>query len=222
MGAKLLRTAAITGIKEIGEVAALSVQEAISIFGKQGLLLRNMAQGVDNSRVEERNGKRRITQQADFNEDIVDLITIRGTIQALAEHGGLQMRRDKLGATIIRLVVVYSDDINAEGQEKQKRRCVLDFEIAGSAERVFHKTAVRRIRIRSIGLSLEGLIPLGFEPDLFEPETEIKDRSLQEAVDKIQNRYGVGKITKGLVLEAKKMRNENKEMMLISGAAFAD
>jgi hypothetical protein len=67
-------------------------------------------------------------------------------------------------------------------------------------ERVYKKTAVRRIRVRSIGLSLEGLFPLGFEPDLFEPETEIKERKLQEAVDLIQNRYGVGKVTRGVAL----------------------
>jgi len=34
---------------------------------------------------------------------------------------------------------------------------------------------------------------------------------LQEAVDKIQNRYGVGKITRGLVLAAKKISNEEKK-----------
>ena len=53
------------------------------------------------------------------------------------------------------------------------------------------------LRIRSIGISFEDLIPLGYQPDLFEPETETADRKLQEAVDKIQNRYGAGKITRG-------------------------
>jgi hypothetical protein len=58
----------------------------------------------------------------------------------------------------------------------------------------------------SAGLSLEGLIPLGYEPDLFEPETETANRKLQEAVNKIQNRYGASKISRGLVLAASKMQ----------------
>ena len=71
-----------------------------------------------------------------------------------------------------------------------------------AAERIFNKIMVRRLLIRSIGLSLEGFIRLGYEPDLFEPESEIANRRLQEAIDKIQGRYGMGKITKGLVLAA--------------------
>jgi len=203
MGPGLLRTAAITGIREIGEVAALSATEALAIFGKQGLLLRSMAQGIDGSRVEERNGDKRITGQADFDEDIVDETAIRGAIEALAENGGLTMRRDKLGATNINIVVMYADGMKAEGREKLKRPCVLDKDIAAIAEKIFNKAAVRRVRIRSLGLCLEGLTPLDYEPDLFEVDTETANRKLQEAVDTIQNRYGIEKISRGLVLAAR-------------------
>jgi DNA polymerase-4 len=202
MGPGLLRTAAVTGMREIGEIAALTVPEALAIFGKRGPLLRSMAQGIDGSRVEEGNGERRITQQADFDEDVIDETAIRGAIEALAGHGGLTMRRDKLGATTISMVIVYADGMRAEGREKMKRPCVLDREITDTAQRIFFKAAVRRIRLRSIGLRLEGLSPLGYEPDLFEVETETKNINLHAAVDKIQNRYGSGKITRGIVFAA--------------------
>ena len=220
IGSSLLRTAMITGIREIGEVASLSITEASSIFGKRGSLLRSMAQGIDGSQVEEKSGERHITQQADFEEDVIEETTIRGAIEALTEHSGLVMRRAKLGTTQIGLIVVYADGVRAEGQEKLKRCCVLDREIAETAERIYRKTAFRRLRIRSIGLSLEGLIPLGYEPDLFEPETDTKSRKLQEAVDKIQNRYGTGKITKGLVLAASSMSGGKR--LLSPGVGYAD
>jgi len=85
---------------------------------------------------------------------------------------------------------------------------------------VFKKTAVRRIRVRSIGLSLEGLVPLGFQPDLFEPETERKDRKLQEAVDLIQDRYGVGKVTRGLTIAAPP-KNDGKRLLSSGGYSLA-
>ncbi|MDR0472380.1 MAG: DNA polymerase [Treponema sp.] len=218
MGPGLLRTAEITGIREIGEVAALSVTEAQAIFGKQGPLLRSMAQGIDGSRVEEQSGERRITQQADFDEDVVDETAIRGAIEALAENGGLIMRRDKLGATNISLVAVYADGVRTEGREKLRRPCVLDSDIASIAEKIFNKAAVRRIRIRSLGLCLEGLTPLGYEPDLFELETETANRKLQEAIDKIQNRYGVSKISRGQVLAASKMQGGKR--LLTAGTGW--
>jgi DNA polymerase-4 len=208
IGPKLLRTAEVTGIREIGEIASLSENASLALFGKRGLLLRGMAQGIDASPVEERSGERRITQQADFSEDVIEDTAIRGAIEALAEQGGLEMRRDKLGAAIVNLIVVYADGVKAEGGEKGKRLYVLDVDIAAAAERIYRKAAVRRVRVRSVGLSLEGLTPLGYEPDLFEPEGELKNRRLQEAVDKIQNRYGTGAVMRGLVLAASAGRGQ--------------
>ena len=221
MGAKLLKTAAVTGIREIGEIAALTEAQAISLFGKHGLMLRNMALGIDNSPVcgcGSEAGKKRIIRQADFNEDVIEDIAIQGAIFSLAEHGGLEMRRCKLGASVIQLTVIYADGIKAQGYQKRPRLFVLDSEIGTAAYRIFKKTAIRRIRIRSLGLSLEGLMHPGYEPDLFEPETETKNLKLQEAVDRIQNRYGAEKITRGLVLAAS-ARHGGKR--LISAGNFA-
>jgi DNA polymerase-4 len=204
MGQKLLRTASIVGMREIGEIASLSVSQAIALFGKQGPLLRSMAQGIDGSRVVERKEDRRITQQADFNEDVIDENTIKAAIESLAEHGGLEMRNEKLGMRNLSVAVIYADGVRVEGREQVKRPLVTDGEIMTSAYKVYKKTADRRIRIRSIGISFENLVPLGFQPDLFEPETETANRKLQEAVDKIQNRYGVEKISRGGMILNKK------------------
>jgi DNA polymerase-4 len=220
MGPNLLRTARITGIREIGEVASLSVNEAISIFGKNGTLLRSMAQGIDGTRVEENRGERHITQQADFEEDVIEEIVIKGAVESLVEHGGFLMRRDKLGATIISLAVKYSDGVRQEGHEKARSPWVLDKEISVAALRIFKKIAIRRLRIRTIGLSLYGLIPLGYEADLFESEKEIKKYQFQKAVDGIRSRYGIEKITTGLVLEASQAQGGKR--LLTTGGGYAN
>jgi DNA polymerase-4 len=206
MGPSLLRIASVTGIREIGEAACLTGSEALALFGKHGPLLRDMALGIDPSRVTGKSGEKRITAQADFNEDITDDAAVMGAIESLAEHGGFAMRRDKLGAHEMELVVSYSDGIRAQGREKFGRPLVFDCDIARAAEKIFRKTALRRIRLRSVGLSLENFSLLGFEPDLFEPEAEAKKRRLQEAADAIQNRYGEGALTKALVLAAMKKK----------------
>jgi DNA polymerase IV len=218
MGHKLLRTAFIVGMREIGEIAALTVTQSLTLFGKQGSLLRSMAQGIDDSRITERKEDRRITQQADFNDDVIDENAIRGAIEILTEHGGLKMRNEKLGMRSLSLYVVYADGITVKGREQVKRPLVTDSEIMTAAYKVYKKTVDRRIRIRSIGISFEELVPLGFQPDLFEPETETEKRKLQEAVDKIQNRYGSGKITKGLVIAASAMKGGKR--LLTAGAGY--
>jgi len=202
MGPGLLRTAAVTGIREIGEIAALSVNQVVSLFGKRGAALRDMALGIDNSGVTRGNAERRINARADFEEDVLDLSVIRGAIEALAEHCGFAMRRDRFGTTVIRLSAAYSDGVNVEKTEKVRRPRVLDRDISAVGESLYRNIASRRIRIRSVGLSLEGLTRLGYEPDLFDIEAETANKNLQEAVDRIQNKFGEGKITRGLVLAA--------------------
>ena len=204
MGPLLLRTAELTGIREIGEIAVLSDGEAAAVFGKYGRLLRDHALGIDDSPVSGAGGHR-IWKRADFPEDLVDGEIIRGALHSLVESAGLEMRNEKYGALSIRLSLAYADGIEAQGFSGSKRLLVTDNEIFSSAFGLFKKTLKRRIRLRSICLGLEGLAPLGYQADLFEPETEIKDRRLQEASDRILNRYGAKALMRGVVLAASAM-----------------
>ena len=199
MGPGLLKTAEITGFREIGEIAALTDVEASALFGKQGKLLRDNALGIDNSPVF-MGMERLIRKKTDFPEDVIDHDLIRGALASLVSHAGLEMRNEKLGTGKIRLMVVYGDGVETQGSETIKEPLVLDRDILAAAERLYGKTVTRRIRIRSVCLGLGNLAPLGYQPDLFEMLSETKNRSLQEALDKIQNRHGRGKITRGAAL----------------------
>ncbi|MCL2442417.1 MAG: DNA polymerase [Treponema sp.] len=207
LGRSLMKTIRVTGFHEVGELAALSDSEAISLFGKKGLILRDSALGIDNSPVTP-NKNRTIESRADFSEDIIDELTIRGVLTSLAEHTGLQIRREKLGARIICLTAVYSDGIETQASEKKKHALVLDKDIITSAVNLYLRTVTRRIRVRSICLSLEDFCPLYYEPDLFEAASETADKNLQEAADKIKTRYGSGKLTRGISLAASTFPNK--------------
>jgi len=203
LGSSLMKTIRVTGFREAGELAALNDSEALSLFGKKGILLRDSARGIDDSPVAAP-GKRIIESRADFSQDVIDEIAIRGAITSICENAGLQMRRDKLGAFAVKLSVIYADGVTAEISENKKNLLVMDKDIINAAACLYQKSVVRRVRVRSISISLENFSPLGYEPDLFEPEAQIKSRRLQEAADKIQLRYGAGKVTRGIVLAAAK------------------
>ena len=198
----LLKTIQITGFREAGELAALSDVEAASLFGKKGIALRDAARGIDNAPVGSALGRRAIEKQADFAEDVIDETIIRGALASLAEDEGFEMRKDKLGAGSLKLAAIYSDGVAAKGIEKERQLLVLDSEIMAAADRLYKKTVNRRIRIRSIYLSLEDLAPFGFESDLFDWEKDAKKRRFQEAVDLIQDRYGIGSLMRGVTLAA--------------------
>jgi DNA polymerase-4 len=204
LGPSLMKTIRVTGFREAGELAALCDIQAISLFGgKKGLLLRDAARGIDNTPVTNGYGNRVIERRFVFTEDVLDEITIRGTLASLVENGGFEMRMDKLGAGSLRLSVVYSDGVEESGTEKSTSLFILDSDMLAAAERLYRKTASRRIRVRSLHLSLENLAPLCFEPDLFEPENGAKIRRFQETVDAIQGRFGPGTVMRGAALAAR-------------------
>ena len=211
MGQKLLRTAEVTGIKEIGEIAALSEGEAVSLFGKYGAVLRNNALGFDDSPISQGREKK-IWKRADFPEAVIDYEIIRGAIISLAEHGGMDIRKEKLGTRKIRLGFVYGDGLEVHGQEVSRIPLVLDRDIIQAAERIFHKTVLRRIRIHSLYLCFEELTPLGYQPDLFETEAETKTRNLQLSLDSIKDRHGSRAVMSGAVLAAS-VKNRDKPML---------
>lgn len=201
IGPALLRTAAVTGIREIGELADLKDGEVLALFGKQGLRLRDWARGIDGRPVEARDsGERIIRQRLDFGEDVIEGERIAGALVYLTEHTGFEMRSGKMGASYVGLRVMYADGVSVFGEKSSKRLFVMDTEIRGCAEELYKRVVVRRIRIRSMVLTLGGFKPLGWEPDLFIPEPEIRDRKLQAAADKIRGRYGIDSLMRASVL----------------------
>jgi DNA polymerase-4 len=203
MGPLLLRTAAATGFREIGELARLNDGEALSLFGKRGPLLRDTALGIDDSPVASGSlAERTIGGQLYFAEDVIDFDLIRGGLSYLAEQTGMAMRRDRLGAGRIQAAALYADGARVQGGQREKSLLVTDLEIAEKAAQAYIKTVNRRLRIRSVGLILSDLRPLGWEPDLFAPEDGGRDQRLQEAVDRMRNRYGLQAITTGAALAA--------------------
>nr|WP_280990966.1 DNA polymerase [Leadbettera azotonutricia] len=217
MGVSLMQTAAVTGYREIGELAALTDGEALSLFGKYGLKLRDMALGIDTSPVESGElGEKKIERVLEFAEDVTEAEIIKAGIVHLSEITGIEMRGKKLGTARIRFKATYSDGAWVQDIEKGGY-WITDKNIAQAAEKIYRAIVVRRLRIKSIGVSLEDLRPLGWCPDLFEVEQEEKQRKLQEAKDKIRNRYGIGSLTTGMVMVVQK---KYSTIPLLPGAVY--
>jgi DNA polymerase-4 len=200
MGAKLVQTAAVTGMREIGDIAGLSDGEALALFGKHGPTLRNLARGLDASPVTN-TYERTIDARLDFAETVDEWDVIQAGMVYLAETVGLEMRGAKLGAHFLQLAVTYADGVQPTG-EATGRQYITDREIAAGAVEIYRKIVARRLRIRAMGLRLGDLRPLMFQPDLFLPEPEEARRHLQDAADAIRTRYGHTALMTAAVLAA--------------------
>ncbi len=203
VGPAVSRVLAVAGFSTIGEIAALPDGDALALFGRRGLALRNAARGLDDSPLEMAAlSARDIRRSLDFSSDVEDLSVIRGALVALVEDGGLEMRRSLLAARRIRLSLLYTDGVTRAGVARSREGLVLDQELIRAAEGAYRGAADRRVRLRSLTLVLEDLVPARREPDLFVPDGPTRADRLQSAVDGARLRFGVGSLTRAICLSS--------------------
>ena len=198
MGPSIVKVLAVTGLRSIGDIAALGDEEALALFGRQGPALRDSALGIDASTVAPgRLAERSLRRLLEFAEDLIDAREIRAALLALVEDAGLELRRSLLATRRLRLEIIYADAKRSAATEASRGPLVLDSELIAAADRAFAKTALRRVRLRALTLELGALESARREPDLFIPAGSTADERLQKAVDASRLRYGAGTLTRG-------------------------
>jgi DNA polymerase-4 len=197
VGPSIARLLSVTGIREIGELAALSKAELLSLFGRRGLELRDAALGLDESPVAPGAlSERLVDRRLEFVEDMLEAPLVRGALISLVEDAGLELRKSLLAASRLRIALRFADGVLSRAEERSRAPLVLDAELIAAADRAFARAATRRVRLRAIELELAGLAPARREPDLFIPEGPTRLERLQEAVDASRKRFGPASVTR--------------------------
>jgi DNA polymerase IV len=197
MGPSIARLASVTGIREIGDLAALSDEEALSIFGRRGPALRDAALGLDESAVAPvALSERLVDRSLEFAEDVLEAPLVRAALISLVEDAGLELRASLLAARRLRLALRYADGVWCRAEERSRAPIVLDAELIAAADRAFARAATRRVRLRAVLLELADLAPARREPDLFIPEGPSRLERLQQAVDASRARFGPVAVTR--------------------------
>jgi DNA polymerase IV (DinB-like DNA polymerase) len=82
------------GIKTIGQLARFDRDRLVDVFGKWGAGMHLLAQGLDNSEVEERSVTRSVSREHTFDVDTGDIIVLYGALDNIAElvHKSLQKK----------------------------------------------------------------------------------------------------------------------------------
>ena len=73
------------GITKVEDLANFDIQLLSEIFGKMGLRMKQMANGLDFSEVREKESVKSISRHGTFGKDTNDPVKIKGTLVMLAE-----------------------------------------------------------------------------------------------------------------------------------------
>lgn len=209
VGEKTLATLALLNINSIGELAALPEELLVARFGKHGRHLHLAANGVDDRPVIPFREAKSIGHEETFSEDLTDLEVISRELLALATRVGERLRRQGLQGQTITLKIKYHDFVSISRSQTLPLPTSDSRQIFEQASMLLRKTAAGDKPVRLAGISVGGLseVSRGYQQDLFgNSKQREKNRSLNEAVDLINRKFGEGTINPAKLAGSKTRR----------------
>ena len=187
------------GIKMVGDLRRFSAERLSRDFGKFGKRLHELAAGEEDSRVVVNRETKSISSESTFESNTKDRAVLRKEIKYHAERVAERLRREKLRACTITIKIKYSDFSlvtrgHTIGKATDGSRAIVD-----AAMKLFMDNPLRsKVRLMGVAASNLESSAKSIQMELFETGlTKGKERRVDEAVDKIRERFGSKVITRG-------------------------
>jgi DNA polymerase-4 len=192
----------------IGEVAALSEQQACSVFGRVGRELVMRARGIDPRPVLPPALRAEFQLSHTLASDTNDVGTLHSLLRRMSERLGQRLRARHLAARRIVIELAYNDyKVSRRGLLLQP--AMLDIELWDAARRAFTLSNSRPVAIRAVTLTADRIVEEEAQLDLFWSDSLAKTKvpvrqsaqgGLQAAIDRIMTRWGARGVVRGVNL----------------------
>jgi DNA polymerase-4 len=192
------------GVKTIGDLSRLPLELLEKKLGKQGCHLYFLANGVDHREVDTEREVKSVGHEETYAEDVLTTAAAKRELLYLANKVAHRLRRHTFCGKTVTLKVKYHDFV-------QITRSVTLPEATNDGRKIFHicgelldKTEVGKRPVRLLGVSLSQLELPSQERQLslfsLTPEPQ-KRKSLNQALDRISEKFGKEAIMPGTLLE---------------------
>ena len=191
VGPKMQQKLYSHGLKKIKQLRALSEKQLVEKFGETtGHMLFYQSRGIGKDRVGEKFGRKSISKERTFREDVSDIEQVKSTMHYLASGIGRVARSKGLKGHVVQVKIRLSSFETHTRQRKLNHGTSSDRKIFETAWELLKKSgfAHRTLRLVGIGISDWEGRP-GTQIDLFTKDDE-KEKKLFEAMDNITGRFG--------------------------------
>jgi DNA polymerase-4 len=184
------------GLRSVADVANTPVSTLERALGF-GLAhhLSELSWGRDDRLVISESREKSISNEVTFSSDIDDHEELLKQLLELSEQVAKRLREQGLAGYTITLKLRYSDFKTITRSKKQDRAVDTAFEIYGSIKRLFDELRLQRVRVRLVGVKVDGLIEsseVWAQLDLGLPE--VAWQKAERAMDKASDRFGQGAV----------------------------
>lgn len=193
-------------INTIGEMARADKTILSKAFGRSGIEIINLANGIDPSPVEADPvpDNKSISRSTTMPQDISDIEQAKVVLLNLSEEAGMEARQCGLKGTTISITLKYGD-FSSITRQKSVNPTNLTSDIYRTGIELLEKNWKSDRAVRLIGIGIGNLcsetveqISL-FKTDGTDPEND-REEKLEKAMDKIREKYGMDKIKRAKVI----------------------
>jgi len=179
----------------IGQIASLTLPQLSLPFGSFAPLLFQRARGVDPSPVLPPRQTPEVSCESLLDEGENNDTILLAELYRLAEECGLRLRSTGKAATKLVLTITHSDGLSRQRSTSLKDPVHRDTQIFHLVERLFCEVSLRRVGIKWMCLVCEGLTEPRGQLEMFaDTEESGMEGNLQDAMDAVRGRYGMGAV----------------------------
>lgn len=191
---EFLNRRGISTIKELREIGLIQLEEWL---GKYGQSLWNRANGIGSTTIKTDRGRKSISKEHTFHDDINDKDYLRTLLHEMVEQLAHQLRIEDKRATSLG-IKLRTPDFTTQTKQMVISATNYEHEIIPEINRFFDQIYHGQ-KLRLIGLRLAGLTDKAYQGSLFD-DVE-KQEKIYKSIDEIKQNFGKGKLNRGSSLK---------------------
>ena len=189
------------GIRTVGQLRAMPLSVLEQHLGKRAAAsFHNQSLGIASDRIVPHRGRKSISKETTFEEDVTDTSALNGTLRTLAADVARTARREGLAGAVVTLKIRFTGFETHTRQRKRAAPTDDEREIHRAAWQLFLDSRLPRKPVRLIGVGISGWgEEQSAQADLFgEPGARASDRRVLEMIDAVEDKFGRGLLQVGV------------------------
>lgn len=205
VGSKTMRILEKLDIRTIGDLRDTPHHILEKKLGSSAALFLNLAQGIDDRKVEPDRARKSMGKEITFDQDVNDPEYLGTVILDFAGQLARHLRRLNLQARTVTVKVKYQNFQTITRTKALPEPTNAELAFNQAAQELLSRLNLTNVQVRLVGLSLGNLCPKdAFEQGLlFDQPGRLENQQLEQALDQIRDRFGEKIITRASLLENK-------------------
>ncbi len=189
------------GIDTIGKIAAMPREEIVKKLGKVGLHFWYLANGIDDRDVQTESGRKSVSLENTFLEDVDDESTIEEMIRSLSDNVSRILRKKCIKGKTLTLKIRLEDFSTFTRSQSFNEFIDSSVVITEKALTLYRNFDRQGKKVRLLGVGISNLnIHVGDQLNLFDKQQEQKNK-IDQVIDLIQDKFGADLIRKASLLD---------------------